>query len=244
MASGKGIFINALGGLVLRQSRVDRVRDVSPRFRLLSVQGEALRSVEWTPGDKVQLLLPQLDMRTFTPLSWNRQAGTAEFLLYRNQALDESEATERPGTRFIRTVREGDACRFVGPQRSLAAPSDANVVLFGDETSFAVALSLRRAPNQNPACVFEVGDRAQCAAVLAELGLPDAVCIERAEGDSHLIAVNEQLERLLIAQRGAKLLMTGRAQAIQALQIRRRSTNQLKPHKTRAYWSLGRSGLD
>lgn len=244
MASGKGFFINALGGLVLREGKVRSVRDVSPRFRWISVQGDALRSLDWTPGDKAQLLLPSIDMRTFTPLSWDRATGTTEFLLFRNQLSTGNSATDRPGTRYIATLREGDPCRFVGPQRSLAVAADAPTVLFGDETSFAVARALRGAASQAPACVFEVGARSECAAVLAELGLADAICIERTADDSHLAEVNERLQSFVTARPGALLLMTGRAQAIQALQARRRATGQPRPYKTKAYWSLGKAGLD
>lgn len=243
MASGKGILINALGGLVLREGRVSRVRDVGARFRWLSVQGDGLRDLEWTPGDKVQVLLPGLDMRTYTPLRWDRAAGTTELLLYRNQPATADPATERPGTRWIRTVQEGDACRFVGPQRSLSVAA-APAVLFGDETSFAVARALGSGASPPPACVFEVSAPSECTQVLAELGLPDAVCIERAAADAHLETVNERLQRLLDERPGARLLMTGRAQAIQALQLRRRAAGQPRPHKTKAYWSLGKAGLD
>lgn len=244
MASGKGLFINALGGLVLRQGQVTRTREVSPGFRWLEVGAAALRDIEWTPGDKVQVLLPELDMRTYTPLAWNRATGTTEFLLYRNQPPGESPAAERPGTHWIRTVKQGDACRFVGPQRSLAVAASEPVVLFGDETSFAVALALRGAATQPPACVFEVDSCREALAVLTEFGLPDAVCIERAANDSHLTAVSEKLQQLLVGRADPRLLMTGRAQAIAALQSRRRAAGQSRPFKTKAYWSLGKSGLD
>ena len=244
MASGKGFFINALGGLVLRQGRVTLAREVSPRFRWIEVQADALRELEWTPGDKVQVLFPSLDMRTYTPLAWNRQKGTTEFLLYRNQPPDQSSAAEHPGTHWIRTLKEGDPCRFVGPQRSLAVAADAPVVLFGDETSFAVALALRSAATTTPACVFEVNSRSEATAVLAELGLPGAVCVERTADDSHLAQVGAELESLLTGRAAARLLMTGRAQSIQALQSRRRAEGKSRPHKTKAYWSAGKAGLD
>lgn len=244
MASGKGFFLNALGGMVLRQGQVCRVRDVSPRFRWVSVQGDALRNIDWTPGDKVQVLLPTLDVRTFTPMTWDRKTGTTEFLLYRNQPATIGAAEERPGTHFIAAVREGDACRFVGPQRSLAVAADTPTVLFGDETSFAVARALSSSTNKTPACVFEVNARSECKEVLAELGLPDAICIERREGDAHLVEVNERLQTFLSERQGARLLMTGCAQTIQDLRARRRSAGQSRADKTKAYWSLGKAGLD
>lgn len=244
MASGKGFFINALGGLVLRQGQVRRVRDVSPHFRWLSVQGDGLRTLDWTPGDKVQVLLPSLDVRTYTPMAWDRSAGSTEFLLFRNQPTTEKAESEHPGTRFISTVREGDSYRFVGPQRSLAVAEDTPAVLFGDETSFAVALALRSTAKKPLAFVFEVGARSECTDVLTALGLKDAVCVERTADDSHLTEVNARLQSFLVERDGGKLMMTGRAQAIQSLQAQRRSTGQLRPYKTKAYWSIGKAGLD
>lgn len=244
MGSGKGFLLNALGGLVLRQGQVCRTRDLSPRFRWLTVQGDALRDADWTPGDKVQVLLPTLEVRTYTPLAWDRAAGTTELLLFRNQPQSVSPEAAHPGTRWISTVREGNACRFVGPQRSLSVAADMPAVLFGDETSFAVARALSRAATNALACVFEVSARSECAEVLAELGLAEAVCVERIPDESHLAVVNEQLQALLVKRAGAALLMTGRAQAIQGLQARRRTAGQARPYKNKAYWSLGKAGLD
>lgn len=244
MASGKGILINALGGLLLREGRVSHVGNVSPRFRWVEARIDGLHDVSWTPGDKVQVLLPDRDMRTYTPVTWHRDRGTAEFLLYRNQPVDIREVDERPGARFVRTVQVGDPFRFVGPQRSLVVDPTHPVVLFGDETSFAVALALRGAATTPPACVFEVESLSESASVLGEFGMSDAVCVERAADDSHLVKVAQHLEEQLAGRQHAKLLMTGRAQAIQALQSRRRAAGQSRADKTKAYWSLGRSGLD
>src|SRR5262245_29058300 len=110
MASGKGRLLSALGGLVLRQGRVSQTRQVSARFRWLAVSVAGLRQLDWTPGDKIQVLLPGLDVRTYTPFNWQRDGETLELLLYRNQPLDVAPADEHPGTRWIRTVCVGDPC--------------------------------------------------------------------------------------------------------------------------------------
>lgn len=243
MASGKGLFINALGGMVLRQAVVRQVRTVSARFRWLELGDERLRSVDWIPGDKVQLLLPSLDMRTYTPLEWNKESGTTELLVYRRESGADA-AREDPGVRWSGTVRPGDPCRFVGPQRSIAVAPDTSIVLFGDETSFAVALALGRAATAPCAWVFEVTARREATAVLTELGLKDVVCIERAADDSHLEAIGAELNAQLGRRPDARLIMTGRAQSIQALQSARRAAREARPFKTKAYWSLGKAGLD
>lgn len=244
MASGKGLLINALGGLILRQAVVWQVRAVSPHFRWLALSADSLRDVDWTPGDKVQLLLPSLDMRTYTPLAWDKGAGTTELLVYRHQARDRDAAPEDPGARWSGQVRAGDPCRFVGPQRSIAVDPGTPLVVCGDETSFAAAVALGRAATAPLACVFEVGSRSESTAVLSEFGLADAVCIERTADDSHLEAMSAQLGAQLARQSDARLIMTGRAQAIQALRSRGRAAGQSRPFKTKAYWSLGKAGLD
>lgn len=243
MASGKGLFISALGGMVLRQAVVRKVSTVSARFRWLELGDDRLRGVDWIPGDKVQLLLPSLDMRTYTPLGWDKQTGTTELLVYRRES-GADPAREDPGIRWSGAVRPGDPCRFVGPQRSIAVAPETPIVLFGDETSFAVALALGRAATAPCGWVFEVNARQEATAVLAELGLRDAVCVERAADDSHLEGIAGELNALLSRRPDARLIMTGRAQAIQALQSRRRAAREARPFKTKAYWSLGKAGLD
>lgn len=244
MASGKGLLINALGGMVLRQAAVRQVRIVAADFFWLALGDARLRELDWTPGDKLQLLLPSLDMRTYTPLTWNKESGTTELLVYRRQPQGADRAREDPGCRWLGEVRPGDLCRFIGPQRSIAVDPATPLVLFGDETSFAVALALASVATAPCAWVFEVGSRGAAAAVLAEFGLRDAVCIERAADEAHLATVAEQLTARLSRHSDARLIMTGRAQAIQALQARRRAAGQPRPLKTKAYWSLGKAGLD
>lgn len=242
MASGKGLIVHALGRLMLHRAVVREVRPLSPGFVGLTLAEERPRDGGYVPGDKLQMLLPSLDTRTYTPIGWDPGRGTTELLVVRR---DE----DTPSTRWIRAVAPGDEVRFVGPQRSLAAPPGAPVVLFGDETSFAVATALQRAAPQRPlACVFEVGAAAEAEAVLAQLGIPGAVVIERAADHGHLARIDAELDARLAAQRAQypepALLMTGSARSIQALQASRRARAASRPLKTKAYWSQGKRGLD
>jgi len=244
MASGKGLLISALGGLVLREGKVSHAREVSPHFRWITLQGEGLREIDFSPGDKVQVLLPTKDVRTYTPLCWDRQSGTTELLLFRNQphAIDPDAA--HPGTRWIAALQPGDVCRFLGPQRSLALEANGKAVLFGDETSFAVARALHQAAPGCIECVFEVGNLAECREVLSALGLSVARCIERRTDGSHLADANDQVQALLTAHSESSLILTGCAQSIQGLVAQRRKAGQVRPKKTKPYWSRGRAGLD
>jgi NADPH-dependent ferric siderophore reductase len=84
---------------------------------------QALRDVSWTPGDKIQILLSTLDVRTYTPSAWDARAGIAEIIAF--------EHGDSPGAVWSRRVAVGDACRFVGPQRSVRRAARPGV-LFGD----------------------------------------------------------------------------------------------------------------
>ncbi|OJT26981.1 NADPH-dependent ferric siderophore reductase [Archangium sp. Cb G35] len=239
MASGKAILGSMLGRFLFRDARVARVRDVSPHFRWVELEGEALRGVSWSAGDKVQVFLPGMGMRTYTPLAWDAARGATQLLVYLHG--------NSPGAEWGRNMRVGDGCQFMGPRGSLALTSlQGPVVLFGDETSFAVAHTLRnlRAGAEGVEQVFEVSSREESETVLREFHLPDGALVERAPGDGHLPAVAERLGDALKRRPGAHLVMTGRAQAIQALRARLRADGVGAPQKVKAYWSVGKRGLD
>jgi NADPH-dependent ferric siderophore reductase len=235
MASPKGVLASALGRLLLRDATVTRVEEVSPRLRRLTLAGPALRGATWLPGDKVQVLLPSRDMRTYTPLGWNVDAGETELLVYQHG--------ESPGAQWSRTVVAGEPCRFLGPQRSLRAPAGRPLVLFGDETSFAVAKALS-GTGAVVAGVFEVDSRAESDAVFVRLGLGDATAVERRPGDAHLPRVVDAVQSELSRLPDAALLMTGRAHAIQALRASLKDLGRPRPYATKAYWAADKVGLD
>jgi NADPH-dependent ferric siderophore reductase len=120
---------------------------------------------------------------------------------------------------------------------------DAPVVLFGDETSFAVAHAFRTGAKRDVTPIFEVTHREDCAPALRELGF-EGHDVERTAGDAHLSQVHERLREALRVTPGATLVMTGRAQSIQALRSRLRGDGERATPKVKAYWAVGKSGLD
>lgn len=226
MASAKALFGAALGRLFFRDATVTNVRAIGEKFRLAELEGDALRGVSWSPGDKVQVYLPGEGMRTYTPIAWDGRAGKTSFLLYVHGASS-------PGARWARDLAEGARLQFFGPRGSIAFDAlDAEVTLFGDETSFAAAAALKsvRAARN----VFEVDREPDAREALAALGV-EATLVERAPNDAHIDAVAKALEK----PPSLSLVFTGRAQSIQALRAR-----GLRPAKTKAYWSVGKAGLD
>lgn len=238
MASPKGLLLSAVGRLVLRHARVTAVEDLGGHLRRIALASDELRGASWTAGDKVQVLLPSKDVRTYTPLAWDRTRGATAVV-----AFDHGDS---PGARWARTVKAGDPCGFVGPQRSITRTPTRPAILFGDETSLGVAHALGHVEPAAPlTCVLEVGDPAALAPALDLLGLDDAaVMIARRADDGHLAAVAAQLAAAHHAQRDAELIFTGRGQSIQALRTRLRELGVAARGPTKAYWSVGKSGLD
>ena len=236
MASAKALLGSVLGRFLFLDSKVTQVRDVSRAFRQVDCEGPALRGQGWTPGDKVQVYLPGLGMRTYTPMSWDEQRGATAFLVYLHG--------DSPGAKWGRDVKAGDTVQFFGPRRSLVLDEGtAPVVLFGDETSFAVAHAFRTAAKRDVTPLFEVSNRMDCRQALRELGF-EGQDVKREAGDAHLAVVHERLREALRAKPGATLVMTGRAQSIQALRAKLRSDGERATPKVKAYWAVGKEGLD
>lgn len=241
MASGKGILLDALGGLLLREAVVRAVRDVAAGFRAVELAGPGLQGVTFHLGDKLQVLLPGRDVRTFTPLRWDGEAGVTELLIYHHRPSGDPAPT--PATAWIRALAVGDRCRFVGPQRSLRLPAAGPVVLFGDETSGAVARAFAAVPGVELACVFETSGASELRAALgASVDAPSLVPREPAE--AHLPALVDHLQAALARRAGATLLLTGRAQAIQGVRAGLKARAVSAASSNRAYWSAGKVGLD
>lgn len=236
MASGKGILLGALGSLVLRDAVVRSVVDVAPGFRAVELAGAGLRGVDFQPGDKIQVLLPSREVRTYTPLRWDAETGATALLVHRRAPT--------PAGVWIRELAVGDVCRFVGPQRSLRLPALGPVVLFGDETSCAVALALAAAtPGRTFACVLEGTDEPAIRTALGDLA-GRATIVPREPAEAHMPALVRALQAALARSPGAHLLLTGRAQAIQGVRAACKAKALPSPAATRAYWSLGKAGLD
>jgi NADPH-dependent ferric siderophore reductase len=239
MASAKAILGELVGKFVFRQAQVASLSAPGPAFRRVRLEGPHLRGVSWTPGDKLQLFLPEHGMRTYTPISWDPARGSTELLVFLHG--------DSPGAAWGRTVQVGDALQFFGPRRSIDGKGlPEQVVLFGDETSLGLACALRsRFRAQHLACVFEVSARHEVQPVLDELELGTSVIVPRRADDSHLALVQEALLEQLERFSASQLVITGRAAAIQALRSRLK-TGPRNPRvaASKAYWALGKRGLD
>jgi NADPH-dependent ferric siderophore reductase len=222
----------------MRPARVAAVETLSPHFRLVDLEGEALRNVAWTAGQKVQVSMGSgLSARTYTPMSWDAERGRTRMLAFAHG--------EGPGSRWSSGLREDDTCQFLGPRRSLDLSGlESPIALFGDETSFGLAAALRDCAQAGGAVhVFEASDVAESRPVLEAIGFGEATLIARTADDAHLAAAEAELLRL--AASGAHFVLTGKASSIQRVSRALKAAGVVSSRvKSKAYWALGKVGLD
>lgn len=118
------------------------------------------------------------------------------------------------------------------------------MVLFGDETSFGLAVALRDGPLADGAIhVFEVSDVAAARPVLDVVGLGQATLIERITDDVHL--GDAEAELLRFAATDARFVLTGKASSIQRVSRALKAADVISSRvKAKAYWAPGKVGLD
>ncbi|MCP3369465.1 siderophore-interacting protein [Bradyrhizobium cajani] len=222
----------------MRPARVATVKTLSPHFRLVGLEGDALKDVAWTAGQKIQVAMGAgLSARTYTPMSWDAGGGRTRLLAFAHG--------EGPGSRWASALREGESCQFFGPRRSLELVGlEAPVILFGDETSFGLAAALRDSLQAGGALhMFETTDVAESQRVLDAVNLGAARLIPRSADDAHLAAVEAEMLRL--AANGAQFVLTGKASSIQRISRALKAAGVASSRmRTKAYWAPGKTGLD
>jgi len=234
-----GLLEATIQKLFTRSAAVADIADIGPAFRLITLAGDALRGVDWTPGDKIQLQLGGWVQRTYTPLDWDAVNGRTRILVYLH--------TDGPGTQWARSVRKGDACLIFGPRKSIQlAPQRAPVIVSGDETSLGLGAAFA-AHGTAPAVhlLLEVSDLATTMPVIAHLQLDGTHVRARRDGDAHFTGLETALTELLMADAAAAIVLTGRAGAIQHMTrfLRQTGVGTGRRH-SKAYWAAGKTGLD
>lgn len=91
--------------------------------------------------------------------------------------------------------------------------------------------------------MLETSHEVDIARALGDLAAR-ATLVSRAADESHLARVLDGIQAHLDPSPGASLYLTGRAQAIQGVRSGLKARGLPSPTATRAYWSLGKRGLD
>lgn len=234
-----GFLERTVTRLFMRPARVVGTSDLSERFRLIDFQGEALKDCSWSPGDKVQIKLDGgFITRTYTPISWNKAEGTTQFLAYCHGT--------GPGSAWAKHVAIGDERQLFGPRGSLSLESlGPSTILFGDETSFALALALEgsTAGSTQRRYVFEVNDHEEAASVLGQSGLQAPMLVNRSADGGHLGDISDAL--LSHVQSASTVILCGKASSIQYVsRVLKANGVETRRLRTKAYWAPGKVGLD
>jgi NADPH-dependent ferric siderophore reductase len=227
MASAKALLGAVAGRFLFRHGEVTRVARLGERFVRVDVAGAELAGAPFVPGDKAQVFLPGIGMRTYTPITW-ADVGSTWFIGFLHG--------DGPGARWLREARAGDAVAFLGPRRSIDVRDvDGPLVLLGDETSLALAVSLTRArPERAVRVVLEAEAPEEVREVARQLEIELALVAVKGDIAALDRVLGEQLEG------GATPVISGCAATIQALKRGRRGAGG----KTKAYWAAGKRGLD
>jgi NADPH-dependent ferric siderophore reductase len=228
-----GLLEATIQKLFTRRATVLDIVDVGRAFRIITLGGDALRDVAWTPGDKIQLQLGGWVQRTYTPMDWDAIAGRTRILVCLH--------ADGPGTQWARTVRRGDACVVFGPRKSISvAQAQAPVIVCGDETSLGLAAALSAQH-----VLLEVDNLDDTLPVVAHLGLNDANLRSRRDGDGHLAVLEADMSALLMLDPTAEIVLTGKVSTIQHMTRFLRQTGMGSGRRhTRAYWASGRPARD
>jgi NADPH-dependent ferric siderophore reductase len=239
VASVTSRIADSAARLLLKGAAVSAVRDHG-RFRTIELTGPGLRGARWTPGDKVRLRVGSLELRTYTPASWDTVGGRFEVVAF----LPGSG----PGATWCRQADVGVECLVFGPQRSVRLDRvDRAPILVGDETSIGlVAAWHHHRPDLPPvATVLEVDDPDATGPVLAHHDLAPRDLVVRQPGDAHVAALLDSVTDLLVEHPDAPLCLTGRAQSIAAVRRHLKAEGLTRPDTlVKAYWDPNRSGLD
>jgi NADPH-dependent ferric siderophore reductase len=126
---------------------VDAVEDLTRRMRRIRITGEALRGMDWVPGQHVRVRVGTVTLRTYSIWDYDDH-GRVDLCVLDHPAGG-------PGTRWARQVRAGQPVTFTRPEGRLVLRDGAPYHLFvGDETaSVAFGAMLRVLPAPAPAHV-------------------------------------------------------------------------------------------
>lgn len=235
-----GRLEGAVTRLFCKHAMVSALRDITSGFRLVTLAGDDLRGVAWTPGQKVQLMLGGWVQRTYTPLSWDTNSGVLQLLAHIHGG--------GPGATWARALVPGASCAVFGPRSSLDLQRlDRPALLFGDETSFGLAHALRftQATATGVHLVLEVTSKRVSSAVLDAIAVSGAHLVERSPDDEHLNEVRELAARLITTHSIGAGVLSGKAPSIARMSKHLRQLGLPRARlQTKAYWAPGKTGLD
>ncbi len=231
-------FSDAASNALFHWCEVSDVVEHGEHFRSIRLRGVELQGRDWCAGDKVQVRLDGLTMRTYTPTGWDPLAGSVSLLAY-------CHGSNSPGDAWVRHAEPGVRAQIFGPRKSVRLEDFENAPVFvGDETSFGLSLAWRslHPDQQPPAEIFEVTDVGSSHHVLLARGITGVTLIERLPGNGHIADLRAAVAAAVVDR---PLCLTGKVQTIAMVRDHLKSSDiTFGPTKAKAYWDENRSGLD
>jgi ferric-chelate reductase (NADPH) len=238
VSSVKNAIVGLVGERIGSVARVAAVARITPSFRLIDLESEVFRSAAWSPGDKIGLIAG--GKRVYTPISIIPSSGQLRLLVFLHG--------KGPGSDWAASAEVSDKCHFMGPRSSLSLSSVTKpTVLFGDETSFAVASTLQThlGTEIQSRFVFEVSSLQESRMVLDILGIRETSLVERRSNEAHLPEATHWVAQSMTDLATNELVLTGNGRSIQSI---RKGLGALgidsTQSKVKAYWAPGKTGLD
>ena len=239
--SAQGRLTALLVKWLFRQATVSKVELLSENFRRITLAGDDLKGIVWTPGQKIQINFGGDATRTYTPTSWDPITGETSIIAFLHG--------KGPGSSWASSVQQGAACPFFGPRRSIDLKRSlvGRPLVFGDETSFASALTFTASTSQTEdvALLFEVTSVEESRKVWQACSAWPAHFIARKSGDAHLDEIEVLMLRLVDDWSPDRYILIGKASSIQRGRrvLKTRGIDSAKV-ETKAYWAHGKTGLD
>src|ERR1043166_9073609 len=102
-AKTPGRLTKTLLRLLMRRATIIGAERLAEGFRLITLEGAALKGTAWMPGQKIQIAWGSAFVaRTYSPIEWDAAAGRTRILGYAHGA--------GPGSAWVRAVKPGDEC--------------------------------------------------------------------------------------------------------------------------------------
>jgi NADPH-dependent ferric siderophore reductase len=238
VSNARGRLNEVLRRILMREATVTACEPVAAQFRLITLEGPALREVAWIPGQKVQIAMSgPFVTRTYTPIEWDAVAGSTRILGYMHG--------DGPGSAWVRNMKPGAKCDVFGPRRSIdVSDVPGTLALFGDETSMGLAFALQNEDRARTIrCYFEVTDLESSRLVITRLPLVHAELFSRTKDEVHLERMEAAFRALVDSD--ATFVLTGKVSTIQRLKrVLKRHDVPARRVVTKAYWAPGKAGLD
>jgi ferric-chelate reductase (NADPH) len=236
------VMKNAIAGFVGERigsvAQVAAVTPIGQRFRLIDLKSGVFRKAIWNPGDKIGIIAG--GKRVYTPVSIDPSTQQMRLLAYLHGG--------GPGSAWAAAAKVSDECHFMGPRSSLPLASITEpTVLFGDETSFAVASALQThlGIQTQSRFVFEVSSVQESRMALDLLGIRETSLIAKRADGSHLRDVVTCLVKSMMELAATELVLTGCGPSIQSIRAELQTLGvDLGRSRVKAYWSPGKTGLD